>query len=77
MEHIAFAQIGDLAEYMINRVEDKEYIVAALFFDNAVELMRSLLLPWKPATSSWPAPTLAAAPAVSMHPLPLSPAVCF
>lgn len=44
MEHIAFAQIGDLAEYMINRVEDKEYIVAALFFDNAVELMRSLLL---------------------------------
>ena len=44
MEHIAFAQIGDLAEYMINRVEDKEYIVAALFFDNAVELMRNLLL---------------------------------
>lgn len=44
MEHIAFAQIGDLAEYMINRVEDKEYIVAALFFDDAVELMRSLLL---------------------------------
>lgn len=44
MERIAFAQIGDLAEYMINRVEDKEYIVAALFFDDAVELMRSLLL---------------------------------
>lgn len=44
MERIAFAQIGDLAEYMINRVEDKEYIVAALFFDEAVELMRSLLL---------------------------------
>lgn len=44
MERIAFAQIGDLAEYMINRVEDKEYIVTALFFDDAVELMRSLLL---------------------------------
>lgn len=44
MERIAFAQIGDLAEYMINRVEDKGYVVATLFFDNAVELMRSLLL---------------------------------
>lgn len=44
MERIAFAQIGDLAEYMINRVDDKEYIVATLFFDDAVELMRSLLL---------------------------------
>ena len=44
MERIAFAQIADLAEYMISRVEDKEYIVATLFFDDAVELMRSLLL---------------------------------
>lgn len=44
MERIAFAQIADLAEYMISRVEDKEYIVATLFFNNAVELMRSLLL---------------------------------
>lgn len=44
MKRIAFAQIGDLAEYMINRVDDKEYIVATLFFDDAVELMRSLLL---------------------------------
>ena len=44
MERIAFAQIADLSEYMINRVEDKEYIVAALFFDDAVELMKNLLL---------------------------------
>lgn len=44
MKMMHFDNVADLAEYMINRVEDKEYIVAALFFDNAVELMRSLLL---------------------------------
>lgn len=44
MERIAFAQIADLAEYMINRVEDKMYVVATLFFYDAVELMRCLLL---------------------------------
>lgn len=43
MERITFAGIPELAEYIISRVEDKEYIVATLFFNNAVELMRNLL----------------------------------
>lgn len=43
MERITFAEITDLAEYMIRRVEDKWCVVATLFFIDAVELMRNLL----------------------------------
>lgn len=43
MEILKFSSISELAEYMIGRVADKEFIVATLFFDKATELIRCLL----------------------------------
>lgn len=43
MEMLTFSSISKLAEYMMNRVADKEFIVATLFFDKAIELMRCLI----------------------------------
>lgn len=43
MERIVFNEIENLGEYMIHRVHDKGYVVAALFFDEATELMRYML----------------------------------
>lgn len=43
MEILKFSSISELAEYMISRVADKEFIVATLFFDKATELIRCLL----------------------------------
>lgn len=44
MKKIHFNDAAELAEYMFNRVADYEYIAAALFFDDAKELMRELLM---------------------------------
>ena len=43
MEMLTFSSISKLAEYMMNRVADKEFIVATLFYDKAIELMRCLI----------------------------------
>lgn len=44
MEQLTFNDVTELAEYMIDQVADKHFVTAALFFDDAKELMRSLLM---------------------------------
>lgn len=44
MEKKIFQDAASLAEYMVDNVEQRHYIVATLFFDEAQELLRELLL---------------------------------
>ena len=44
MEKKIFQDAASLAEYMVDNVEHRHYIVATLFFDEAQELLRELLL---------------------------------
>lgn len=44
MERAIFKDCSELGEYMIDRAQDGHYVVAALYYDNAIKLLRELLL---------------------------------
>lgn len=43
MRHLSFIDTEELADYMIDHIEDKHYIVAVLFYEQARDLMKDLL----------------------------------
>lgn len=44
MKSLLFRDAASLAEYMVGNIKNRHYIVAALFFDEAQDLLRELLL---------------------------------
>ena len=44
MERYYFENCNDLAEYMIDKADNNEYVVAALYYEEAMQLIRKILL---------------------------------